>query len=749
MTTSPASNSNRESQPSSEFHRLHEKVQRWIWQQKWEQLREIQELAIAPILSGDTDVIISAATAGGKTEAAFLPIFSKIMEEPGQGVRVLYISPLKALINDQYRRLSDLGEMLDVAIHPWHGDIDAGRKQKVLKNPSGVVLITPESLEALFVRRGSELAATFHALCYIVIDELHSFIGFERGCQLHSLMHRVELVVRRTIPRIGLSATLGDMSLAADFLRPGRANAVEIINPPSNDGRELKIQVRGYRNLEPKLKQKQANEDLDEEETQDELDIAAHLFKVLRGTDNLIFINRRSEVEAYADRLRRLCELNQVPNEFLPHHGSLSKDLREDAEKALRGERPANVVCTTTLEMGMDIGSVHSIAQVGVPFSVASTQQRLGRSGRREGDPAVIRFYITEPEVTPNLSPQDAIHPNLVQTIAVINLLLERWCEPPLTGKLHLSTLVHQCLSLIAQHGGVKANQAWQVLCETGPFRLVNQAMFVQLLRCLGQHDLIQQSQDGLLLLGLAGERLVNHYSFYPVFQTPEEYRIMTSGSTLGTLPIDFPLVEGMYLIFAGRRWFVRSVDQEHKVVDVVRALGGRLPKFGGNPGLIHSRVRQEMYRIYCSDEVPVFLDATARDLLLEGRANFARYNLNQTSIVPYGNQTLLFFWAGDVVLNTILVQLVTSGIKAYKDGAAIVVDGLTPEALSSYFKNIVKDKSADAVSLASRVENKGEEKYDKFLSKELLAVSYAASQLDTKVTLELLKEKFPERSLS
>ena len=200
---------------------LHEGVQRWIWEQGWSQLRPIQELAITPILSGQTDLIISAATAGGKTEAAFLPIFSRILQEPASGIRVLGISPLKALINDQHRRLSELGDRLDIPVTPWHGDVAANRKQKVLKNPAGIVLITPESLEALLALRGTELPNLLAHLHYMLIDEMHCFIGSERGRQLQSLMHRIEVKLGRSIPRIGLSATLGDMSLAAQFLRPG------------------------------------------------------------------------------------------------------------------------------------------------------------------------------------------------------------------------------------------------------------------------------------------------------------------------------------------------------------------------------------------------------------------------------------------------------------------------------------------------------------------------------------------------
>ncbi len=740
-------------QTSSGFYQLHEQVQRWIWQQGWTELREIQEQAIAPILQGQTDVIIAAATASGKTEAAFLPIFSRLLSDRADstqsspGIQVLYISPLKALINDQYRRLSELGELLDIPIHPWHGDIDAARKQKLLKRPSGIVLITPESLEALFVRRGHALSGTFQALNYIVVDELHSFIGVERGKQLQSLMHRVELSVQRSVPRLGLSATLGDLSLAANFLRSGKGDAVCLINPSNDEGQELKLQVRGYRKLapivqpDPMVQFEQEEETLEPGEDSDAVDdaaestdaweIAAHLFQVLRGTNNLIFINSRADVEAYADRLRRLCEQHHVPNEFLPHHGSLSKELREDAEAALRGDRPANVICTTTLELGIDIGAMTAIAQVGAPFSVASTRQRLGRSGRRDGDPAIMRFYISEPEVMPQTPPQDALHPALVQTIAIIHLLLQRWCEPPVVHKLHLSTLVQQFLSIVAQYGGIHADQAWRLLCQTGPFAAVDQAMFITLLRCLGAHDLIQQSQDGLLLPGVKGERLINHYSFYTAFQTPDEYRVVTSGKTLGTLPVDYPLVEGTYIIFAGRRWCILSVDQEHKVIDVVKAAAGRVPSFSGNSGLVHDAIRQEMYRLYCTDAMPIFLDATARDLLNEARANFTRYGLHQTPVLANGKQTLLFCWMGDVVMNTLLVQLQARGVTVGRDAIALIIEGLSPKAVLTHLKAIANDETADATALAATVKNKINEKYDPFLDEALLCQNYAAAQLD------------------
>ncbi len=728
---------------SSGFYQLHEQVQRWIWEQRWAELHDIQEQAIAPILTGSTDLIIAAATAGGKTEAAFLPILSKLAESSPDtsktGIQVLYLSPLKALINDQHYRLSELGERLEIPVHAWHGDIGSGQKQRLLKKPAGILLITPESLEAMFTGRGHELTRIFAALQYVVVDELHSFIGTERGQQLRSLLHRLEKTIHRRIPRIGLSATLGEMNLAKDYLRAGESNSVQLIQS-SEEGQEIKLQIRGYRKVASDNFIDDINQEREAEHSRNEIDIAKHLFKVLRGEKNLIFINRRQDVEQYADWLGRLCDDHRVPNEFMPHHGSLSKELREAAEEALKERnRPANVVCTSTLELGIDVGSVTSIAQIGTPYSVASTRQRLGRSGRRQGDPAILRIYITEPEVTPSTHPEAALHPSLVQAIAIIHLLLQGWYEPPVVGKLHLSTLIQQLLSLIAQYGGVRPDRAWETLCEEGAFQAIDKATYIQLLRCLAEKDLIQQSQEGLLLLGLKGERIVNHYSFYTAFKTPEEFRITTGGKTLGTLPIDSPLTVGLLLIFAGKRWQILSVDRDQRVVDVIQASRGRVPHFGGEPGIIHDRVRQEMFRIYCSDAIPAFLDATARDLLLEARTNFTAYDLENNFWLDHERQTILFPWQGSLVMNTLLVQLLANDISVEQGAIALTVS-LPAQELWKRLKKMAAAKPPDAVELAATVSNKINEKHDLFLDEDLLCRNYAASHLNVQGAWEVLR---------
>ncbi len=737
---------------SSAFDLLDQRVQRWIWKEGWSELRDIQEEAIPAILPADQDVVIASATASGKTEAAFLPIGSVLATDEAQGLGVLYVSPLKALINDQHRRLEGFFAELNLPVHRWHGDVAASRKREILRKPSGVLLITPESLEALFVRRGSTMPRLTEGLRFVVVDELHAFIGTERGRQLQSLLHRVELAARRRIPRVALSATLGDMDLACAFLRPQGGTAVRRI-VSSGNRQEVRLQIRGYRITPPRMNPEAVAEaeregsDIAPEDvaTGDALDISEDLFRKLRGGRHLVFANRRADVELYSDLLRRLSERRRVPNEFWPHHGSLDKTLREDAEASLKAsDRPATVIATTTLELGIDVGSVETIVQIGPPPSVASMRQRLGRSGRR-GDPAVLRIYIQEGEITPETPPQDQLRSGLVQAVAMVYLLAERWYEPPVVGALHLSTLTQQVLSLIAQHGGLRANQAWTALCEHGPFADIDVGMFAELLRDLGRHELITQTHTNELVLDLKGERLVNSHDFYAAFATPEEFRLVAGGKTLGTLPIIAPVLEGMYLIFGGRRWRVLSVDGAHKLIELAPAAGGKAPRFGGAGALVHDRVREEMRRVYMSDDEPAFLNATGLDLLEEGRAAFHRFGLTEQSLLQWGKDTLVFPWAGDRIMNTLLVQLRGEGFVVSGEGLAILVQDTSPGELRACLRALVEAGPADARAVARSIRNKHTEKHHVFLGDSLLSADYASGRLDTSgayaATLRLLGE--------
>lgn len=713
---------------SGSFDLLHPRVQEWIWQRRWTGLRDAQERAIPLVLEGKRDLIICAATAAGKTEAAFLPIASHLVEMQGEGLAV-YVSPLKALINDQFRRMEDLFGACDLPVYPWHGDVGASRKSGFERNPRGLLLITPESLESWFVRNGIYLGSTFRLLKFVVVDELHSFINTERGFQLASLLCRLENGLGRRVPRIGLSATLGDMRLAAQFLRPGEASNTEIVESRAS-GQEVRLLIKGY---EDPLSSPEVRDDADASSDTGlaAVAMARDMFKVLRGSKNLAFANSRRRVEEFTDLLVRLCESESRPVEFFTHHGSLSKELREDVESILKEpDRPATAFCTSTLEMGIDIGQVKSVAQLDPPFSVASLRQRLGRSGRR-GDPAVMRMFVTEPELHNELAPQDRLRLDLFQSVAVTNLLLNKWCESPRPGRMHLSTLIQQILSLVAQYGGITAKEAWKISCKTGPFRNVNPSMFAQLLRGLAEHDILMQSEDGTLLHGPTGERIVNHYSFYTAFWASEEFKVIHGSRYLGSLPISHPIPKQSLILFGGRRWRVIEVDDKAKMLEVVPAHGGRAPIFSGGKGRVDRRVHEEMYSLYQRSEVPPFLDARATTLFHQGRQQFAHYCLSETNIIPCEEGSLLFLWAGDLVANTLLVQVRNLGITGLSFGVGLFVEGVEPEDLRNRLSELPETDPDDAVALADSVPNRIIDRYDCYLPDELLSMNYASGELD------------------
>lgn len=722
--------------PVPAFERLHPKVQKWIWDQGWKELRPVQDLSIPVILDGQSDALLAAATAGGKTEAAFLPIASMLAANESAGLRVLCVSPLKALINDQFGRLEALFEYLDVSVHRWHGDVSSDRKRKLLKSPDGVLLITPESLEALFVIHGYRISTIFAGLERIVIDEAHVFIGSDRGKQLQSLLARLEQRLQRRIPRIGLSATLGDMGIAAEYLRPGHADEVKCIVSGS-DGQELHLQVRGY---EAKAAPLSGPVGADPVPPSAAFEIAEDLWRALRGGKHLAFANRRATVERISDILRRRSEAERVPNEFYPHHGSLSKEFREEAESKLKDPAtPATAVCTSTLELGIDIGQVESVAQIDAPFSVASIRQRLGRSGRR-GGPAILRMYIEEPPLSASSPVLDELRPEIVQTVAMVQLLVERWCEPNDPGGLNLSTLTQQVLSLIAERGGVTAEGAWAALCEKGAFRSVSKQQFVALLRCLGQKELILQGPDSTLYLAPKGERIVEHFSFFAVFSTPEEFRLVCAGKTLGTLTLDTSITKDLLLVFAGRCWRVLDVDPEALVVTVEPAPGGRLPHFeGGRGGLIHDVIRRRMREVWLSGEIPPYLDQSAQKLLVEGRSCFVRRGLESDPIQADGRDAVFMLCRGDRITNTVTVMLSARGHSVMNQGPLVLVRGMTPADLGRELTQLT-ESVPDAVELARRVRNKLAAKYDWVLDEDLLSADYASRALAPGETVNAIR---------
>ena len=705
-------------------------VQEQLWKMNWKELRPIQVEAIRLVLTTDRPVVISAETAAGKTEAAFLPVLSSISAEPMGSVRAMYVGPLRALINDQFRRVEELCGHLDVPVCRWHGDVGGADKNRLLSTPGGVLLITPESLESLFVNRSSQLPRLFNDLRFVVIDELHAFLGSERGLHLRSLLSRLR---RRTATggppfrTLALSATLGDLSAAREFLDHDNPSDVAVIECPP-EGKELRYRLYAY------MADEQKDEPGENERGHAELAtmrlLAEDLVEHCRQHTNLVFTNAKGDLEIYADLCREIVEREHLPVQFLVHHGSLSKEIREDAEAELKSGRPCTALCSSTLELGIDIGDAHMVGQVGPPWSVAGFKQRLGRSGRRDGQPRVGRMYIVCRRPEGDGSLLDRLHLELVQAIAVTELLLSGWVEPLAPAACDLSTLTHQIISNIAETGGLRAAELFERLCRLGPFRSIEPALFAEVLRALGQRDVVEQSPEGDLILGLVGERLRAERDFYAAFQGPDEFAVLHGQHAIGTLPLRFVPNIGEHLVLAGRRWKIALVDLERAEIHVAPAVGRKRPLFMGGPGEIHDRIRLRMREILAEDREYAYLSPIAATLLRQARCAARESGATSQLLLAAGEKSTLWFtWVGTRVQRSLLAMLANVNVGASDRGVAIEA-ALGRDECAMIIRRIA-EREPDALAIAAHVQPKERRKYDRLLTPELLDRSISSDLLD------------------
>ncbi len=706
------------------FDRLAPPLQRWLWEQGWSGLREAQAAALPLLLDGERDVVIAAATASGKTEAAFLPLLTRLWQGEGKGL-LLYVAPMKALINDQHERLGLICERMELPVTPWHGDVGETQRKRFFADPRGVVLITPESLESLLFRRGAELGRIFAGLEAVVVDELHAFIGDERGRQLQSLLHRLDTAIGRRVRRVGLSATLGDMGLAAEFLRPGAGSAVAVI-----------VSSAETKHLDLAFKAELVPPGGEEVVIAAHQAIATELFTHLRDANYLIFPNTTGLVEQYADSLRLLSEAAHVPVSFFPHHGRLGKSERQGTEAALKqGERPISAICTSTLEMGIDIGAIRGVVQIGAPDTVASLCQRIGRAGRRGAETARLWQYCLADEVAnkphADMGGAAGLHPGLIQALAIIRLYLAKWYEPPRSAALHYSTLVQQILALIGERHGVSAADAYRVLCLNGPFDNVNEADFIELLRALNKHGLIMQDATRLLLHGPLGEKRVNHFTFFAAFPDTAEYRLRHAGKELGTLPLKINHQVGSVVIFAGRRWRMTEIDHDKRRGELMPATVGQRPRTRGEGSPVHDRVREEMRVVLVEEDEPAWLDEKARSVLRAARRHYRDLGLRHCAQVIEGNSVNLFLWRGDAVQDALVALLESRGLKAENHGICVEIGRVGMPQLSAVIQDIAATPCPAPDQVLSRKAIGNPEKWDWVLPDRLFYASYASSRLD------------------
>ena len=681
----------------------------------------MQEAAGTAILQSDDDVLIAAETAAGKTEAAFLPLLTNAARrEDEAGLAILYISPLKALINDQYRRMSGLCDALDLQCVRWHGDAPQSGKNRLRRNPSGLALITPESIEAMLLRRPGEAKRLFGNLDAILIDELHAFMNGARGLHLASLLRRVDDFADGRARRIGLSATLGDLGQAARWLNPQDGGSVKIIAEEGSRP-ELRLQVRGY--VEPPVDD--CGDRLDQSVVPDALsEIGDHLFARMRGNNNLVFAGSRRNVEALSWRLTRRAEEAGVPNEFFPHHGSLSKELREDLELRLKqGELPTTAVATTTLELGIDIGSVHSVVQLGPPRSLAGLRQRLGRSGRREGAAAILRIYLRERHLLPDSGVLDRLRVDTALACAAIDLLLQGFIEAP-SGNPALATVaVHQTLSAIVERGGMRPAAMHRLLFGGYPFDDISPSIFADLLRAMAsaESELIEQAPDGTLMLGRIGERLTTAHDFYAVFETQDEWRLVHGGRALGTIPLSNAVGTGSILGFAGKRWRVTSVDDRSKVVEVMPHPAGVIPRFETlTSEALDDRLVSQVRQVFAMAAPRPYLDEVAASLLREGQAAYRELGLDRERFVREGNDTLVLTWRGTALNDLFSAFFRAAGLECETHDLGLTLADTSPDEARAIVRRV--ETFPTAADLSPFVETLRQHRFDPYLDDDVLA---------------------------
>lgn len=635
------------------FDRYAPFIQDFIYQNNWQSLRAIQVAAGDAIFNTDENVLLTASTASGKTEAAFFPILTEFYEDPPSSVGALYIGPLKALINDQFLRLNDLCEQAHIPVWHWHGDVAQSHKNKLLKHPSGILQITPESLEALLLHKHAAVARLFGDLRYIVIDEVHSLLRGDRGGQTLCLIERLSRMAGVNPRRIGLSATIGDPKGTGEFLAAGTGRGT-IIPQIEARGGKWRLSMEHFYVQGP-----QSAEDRAVERALPVLDAATdtapesadpgigYIFEHTRGKKCLVFVNSREECEAVTTTLRQYCEARHEPDRFLIHHGNLSASYRETAEAVMKDdEQFQTTVTTATLELGIDIGRLERAFQIDAPFTVSSFLQRMGRTGRRDLPPEMW-FVIREEQPEARAMLPTTVPWKLLQGIALVQLYLEeRWVEPPKLDRLPFSLLYHQTMSTLASCGELSPAALAARVLPLSYFHRITQEDYRTLLRHLIEIDHIQRTEEGGLIVGLAGERIVNSFKFYAVFQENEEYTVRCGSQEIGT--IVKPPPAGEKIALAGHVWVVEEVDHKRHLLYCEQVRGKVPAYFGECPGDINTRVLERMRRVLLEDRPYPYLMQNAVARLDQARHTALNSGVGREPLICLGGDMwCLFPWLG------------------------------------------------------------------------------------------------------
>ena len=726
------------------FERYAPFIQDYIYHSGWQSLRSVQNAAGDAIFNTDENVLLTASTASGKTEAAFFPILTLLEENPSKTVGVLYIAPLKALINDQFSRLNELCEEAGIAVSRWHGDVAQSKKRKLLNKPSGILQITPESLESLMINKHMEIPSLFGDLRFIVIDEIHSLLRGDRGMQTFCLIERLCRLASCNPRRIGLSATIGNPEAAGRFLAAGSGRGTVI--PAVDSGREIwRLSMEHFYNTAPQADEgKQLTVSTPRlEPPTDTAPKAAdpgigYIFEHTKGKKCLIFTNSREECESVCQNLRQYCEVNREPDRFLIHHGNLSASYRESAEEEMKDDDSYLSVCATaTLELGIDIGRLERAFQIDAPFTVSGFLQRMGRTGRR-GNPSEMWFVMREDHQEARAMLPDSIPWYLLQGIALVQLYIEeRFVEPPRMDRLPYSLLYHQTMSTLASCGEMTPAELASRVLPLSCFHRITQEDYRLLLSHLLEIDHINRTENGGVILGITGERIVNNYKFYAVFRENVEYTVHSGSEQLGTIVKPPPV--GDKIAIAGRVWAVDEVDHKRREVYCTLVKGNIPAYFGDVAGDIHTRILERMHTVLEENKNYPYLMPHAVCRLQEARETYLKSSMASSPLVHLGGKMwALFPWLGSyafLALERFLkIRCGTRlGLKGLNSSRPYYMQFTMQVSEEEFYAILAEEaeKQFDPLELVYPKEVPVFEKYDEYVPEEHVRKGFACGVLD------------------
>ncbi|MGD1823422.1 MAG: DEAD/DEAH box helicase [Pleomorphochaeta sp.] len=637
-----------------EFDKLAPYIQDYIYDKRWIDFTDIQKKAIPQVLNSNNNIILASSTASGKTEAAFFPILTDLYNNPSKSISVLYISPLIALINDQFERLYQLLEIEDFPLVRWHGQSLQAPKRNVIKDPKGIIQITPESLEALLIKEGHNIKRLFFDLRYIVIDELHSFMSNERGLQIISLISRIEHLIKKEVRIIGLSATISSYDMAAQFINNCNSKKTNIcIGKDKESLLFLSVSEFNYYN----------SKDESDGVVAIEQPLLKQIYSLVNNKKSIIFTNSRKDVEAITAGLKDLVKKQNSMLEVYSHHGSLSKMKRDETEEALKTKNNICVGATITLELGIDIGELDLIVQVGSSFSVSSFVQRLGRSGRK-GQQRNMFFLLKKYD---SLFRKDPLYfpLDLIKNIAIIELYIkEKWIEPNSEFKYCYFILVHQLISTIKSLGALAPSSLARRILSIKVFKYISHKELKELLLHLIDLDILEIMEDNSINLGQKGENLSTYYDFYAVFKTEKEMLVKFQNKIIGTVGKEVNI--GDRIVLSSVKWKVVDKDLEKMEILVINdGLGGKAKWEGDYYINTDIKIVQKMKEILANNGEYKYLNKNAKQYLEKCREKFKYLKLDSSLIIKQDSATYnLYCWLGTKESRALSILLTHFGFR-------------------------------------------------------------------------------------